>query len=62
MEGKLKLVEERVPVGTATVKALFGTGKRRVAGCAVMDGKLAKVNAMGSRQLGTCVDLTSQPC
>lgn len=43
MEGKLKLVEERVPMGAATVKALFGTGKRRVAGCVVTEGKLLKV-------------------
>ncbi|GLC47031.1 hypothetical protein PLESTB_001437200 [Pleodorina starrii] len=42
MEGKLKLVEERVPQGTAVVKAVFGTGKKKVAGCAVTDGKLAK--------------------
>eukprot|EP00198_Chlamydomonas_reinhardtii_P003072 XP_001692408.1 organellar translation initiation factor [Chlamydomonas reinhardtii] len=42
MEGKLKLVEERVPQGTAVVKAVFGTGKKRVAGCAVTEGKLTK--------------------
>lgn len=42
MEGKLKLIEERVPVGVALVKAVFGNGKKRVAGCVVNDGKLAK--------------------
>ncbi|KXZ43734.1 hypothetical protein GPECTOR_81g182 [Gonium pectorale] len=42
MEGKLKLVEERVVQGSAVVKAVFGTGKKRVAGCAVTDGKLTK--------------------
>jgi translation initiation factor IF-2 len=26
MEGKLRAVEERVPLGTAEVKALFGSG------------------------------------
>ncbi|KAG2490006.1 hypothetical protein HYH03_011472 [Edaphochlamys debaryana] len=42
MEGKLKLVEERVPQGSATVKAVFGTGKKRVAGVGVAEGKLTK--------------------
>lgn len=35
MEGKLRQVEERVPMGTAKVKAVFGSGKKRVAGCEV---------------------------
>ncbi|GFR51954.1 hypothetical protein Agub_g14476 [Astrephomene gubernaculifera] len=42
MEGKLKLVEERVPQGSAVVKAVFGSGKKRVAGAAVTEGKLSK--------------------
>ena len=42
MEGKLRSVEERVPVGSAEVKAVFGGGKRKVAGCAVVAGKLLK--------------------
>ncbi|GIL67209.1 hypothetical protein Vafri_20631 [Volvox africanus] len=42
MEGKLKLVEERVPQGTAVVKAVFGSGKKKVAGCAVTEGKIVK--------------------
>jgi translation initiation factor IF-2 len=42
MEGKLRQVEERVPMGSAKVKAVFGTGKKRVAGCEVLEGKLVK--------------------
>ena len=42
MEGKLRQVEERVPQGTAKVKAVFGSGKKRVAGCEVTSGKLVK--------------------
>lgn len=42
MEGRLKSVEERVYVGTAEVKAIFGAGKRVVAGCLVTDGTLRK--------------------
>jgi translation initiation factor IF-2 len=42
MEGKLRSVEERLPVGTATVKAVFGSGKKKVAGCLVDEGKLQK--------------------
>lgn len=42
MEGKLKTIEEKVSVGTAEVKAIFGSGAKKVAGCAVLDGKLMK--------------------
>jgi hypothetical protein len=42
MEGRLRQVEERVPMGAAKVKAVFGTGKKRVAGCEVTEGKLVK--------------------
>lgn len=42
MEGRLRQVEERVPQGAAKVKAVFGTGKKRVAGCEVTEGKLVK--------------------
>lgn len=42
MEGKLRSVQERVNMGKAVVKAVFGTGKKRVAGCAVTEGKLQK--------------------
>jgi len=42
MEGKLKSVEEKVPLGKAEVKAVFGAGKKRVGGCMVLTGKLVK--------------------
>lgn len=42
MEGKLNSVEERVPLGTALVKAVFGSGSRKAAGCVVTDGVLRK--------------------
>ena len=45
MEGRLRSVEERVYVGTAEVKAVFGAGKQRVAGCVVTDG-VVKVDAV----------------
>lgn len=35
-------VEERVSIGTAEVKAVFGSGNRKVAGCLVTDGYLRK--------------------
>jgi translation initiation factor IF-2 len=42
MEGKLRAVEEKLPLGTAEVKAVFGSGKRKVAGCVVTQGKVQK--------------------
>jgi len=42
MEGKLRAVEEKQQLGEATVKAVFGTGKKKVAGCYVESGKLSK--------------------
>mmetsp|Transcript_24971 Transcript_24971/g.67888 ORF Transcript_24971/g.67888 Transcript_24971/m.67888 type:complete len:857 (-) Transcript_24971:1128-3698(-) len=42
MEGKLRTVEEKVPVGTAEVKAVFGSSKSKVAGCVVTQGKLQR--------------------
>ena len=42
MEGRLAAVDERTPIGRAVVKAVFGGGARRVAGCAVEDGVLRK--------------------
>ncbi|KAL4421069.1 hypothetical protein ABPG77_001364 [Micractinium sp. CCAP 211/92] len=42
MEGRLKSVEERVSIGTAEVKAVFGSGNRKVAGCLVTDGQLRR--------------------
>ena len=42
MEGRLKSVEERVAIGQAEVKAVFGSSSRKVAGCLVTDGLLRK--------------------
>lgn len=42
MEGKLAPVEERTPIGAAAVRAAFGSGSRRVAGCMVTDGRIEK--------------------
>lgn len=42
MEGRLSTVEERAPLGEAEVRAVFGTGSRRVAGCMVTEGLLRK--------------------
>jgi translation initiation factor IF-2 len=42
MEGRLKAVEERVALGKAEVKAVFGSGKKKVAGCVVTQGKVQK--------------------
>ncbi|KAG1676523.1 hypothetical protein FOA52_000066 [Chlamydomonas sp. UWO 241] len=42
MEGKLRAVEEKVPLGIAEVKAVFGSGKRKVAGCVVITGRVQK--------------------
>ena len=35
-------VEERLEIGGAEVKAVFGSGNRRAAGCVVLDGALRK--------------------
>lgn len=45
MEGRLRSVQEKVFLGSAEVKAVFGEGKRAVAGCQVLDGVL-KVDAV----------------
>lgn len=42
MEGRLSSVEERIPIGTAEVKAVFGSGSRKAAGCLVTEGVLKK--------------------
>lgn len=42
MEGRLRTVEEKVKIGEATVKAVFGSGGRKAAGCVVTDGILSK--------------------
>eukprot|EP00884_Botryococcus_braunii_P000727 jgi/Botrbrau1/10655/Bobra.53_2s0013.1 len=42
MEGRLAAVEERVDVGEAQVRAIFGGGSGKVAGCLVTDGYLRR--------------------
>jgi len=42
MEGKLKAVQEKIPLGKAEVKAVFGSGKKKVAGCMITQGKVQK--------------------
>lgn len=42
MEGRIKSVDERIPIGSAQVKAVFGAGSSKVAGCLVSDGRLEK--------------------
>lgn len=42
MEGRLRTQEERVSIGTAEVKAVFGSGSRKVAGCVVTDGLMRR--------------------
>lgn len=42
MEGRLRTQEERVSIGMAEVKQVFGSGNRKVAGCTVVDGMLRK--------------------
>jgi translation initiation factor IF-2 len=42
MEGLLEDVEEEVPIGEAEVRAVFGAGSGKVAGCMVTEGKLVK--------------------
>jgi translation initiation factor IF-2 len=40
MEGRLSLVEERIPIGKAEVRAVFGKANRLIAGCMVTDGRV----------------------
>lgn len=42
MEGLLEPVEEKVPIGSAEVRAVFSSGSGLVAGCMVVEGKLVK--------------------
>ena len=42
MEGKLGAIEERLPLGEAEVRAVFGSGSKKVAGCMVTEGLLRK--------------------
>ena len=50
MEGRLRSVEERVPLGAAEVKAVFGSGARKVAGCLVTDGVLRRGAVMSVKR------------
>lgn len=40
MEGKLAALEQRLPIGQAEVRAVFGKGSKLVAGCMVTEGVL----------------------
>ncbi|GAQ80685.1 Translation initiation factor 2 [Klebsormidium nitens] len=42
MEGMMEPEEERIPIGTAEVKAVFPAGSGKAAGCIVTEGKLVK--------------------
>lgn len=42
MEGRLGAIEERTPLGEAEVRAVFGSGSKKVAGCMVTEGMLRK--------------------
>lgn len=42
MEGRLGAIEERIPLGQAEVRAVFGSGSKKVAGCHVDEGSLKK--------------------
>lgn len=42
MEGELGYTEERVALGEAAVRAVFGSGSRKVAGCMVTEGLLKR--------------------
>lgn len=42
MEGELEPIQERVSLGEAQVRAVFGSGSRRVAGCMVAEGVLRR--------------------
>ncbi|KAL4542287.1 hypothetical protein Ndes2526B_g09254 [Nannochloris sp. 'desiccata'] len=42
MEGRLRTQEEKVSMGAAEVKQVFGSGNRKVAGCLVTDGMLRR--------------------
>jgi hypothetical protein len=47
------------------VKAIFGTGKKRVAGCAVLEGKLAKAGYVtvkrGAGKVGVQQEVATAP-
>ena len=42
MEGRLSPVEQVNEIGSAEVRAVFGSGSRKIAGCMVNEGSLKK--------------------
>ena len=40
MKGKLAAFEQRIPLGEAEVRAVFGKGSKLVAGCMVTEGSM----------------------
>lgn len=42
MEGRLAPVEQVTEIGSAEVRAVFGSGSRKIAGCMVNEGSLKK--------------------
>ena len=42
MEGRLSSVEQVTEIGSAEVRAVFGSGSRKIAGCMVNEGSLKK--------------------
>ena len=42
MEGRLSPVEQVTEIGSAEVRAVFGSGSRKIAGCMVNEGSLKK--------------------
>ena len=67
MEGKLKQIEEKVPLGKAEIKGVFGSGKKKVAGtyvppsrhCAVLCCHLRLDNIECAAQ-GACLRVLMQ--
>ncbi|CAM6092922.1 unnamed protein product [Calypogeia fissa] len=55
MEGMLDVVEEEIPLGQAEVRAVFGSGSSRVAGCMVTEGKLTKDCGLKVMRKGSAV-------
>ena len=62
MEGKLAALEQRIPLGEAEVRAVFGKGSKLVAGCIVTEGSLREncfvvVSQAGAQ--GLCTRVTA---
>ena len=53
MEGRLAPVEQVNEIGSAEVRAVFGSGSRKIAGCMVNEGSLKK---------GCTVEVSQVPC